>query len=201
MKKNVLISKLKSKRVDPHTYDNEYSEGYDNAIDNALKLIERLDVQSPIDKPIVPRFVADWYEENKDHFECSLIKLTDVWNQLPTDHELRRWMCGSHYTDQPITTLVNMHQLGYRVDDEVFHTARYSIIDDPTKGHLNQNKFTNEIFFGSLNCDNDSRASFTKDELCDLNIWFDDCYEIKEFNTGNIKSRSERIAEGLQLRN
>lgn len=65
-------------------------------------------------KPVVPQFVADWYEENKDSFDYNLWKyLTDWKEQEPSD--FKNWINDRNNAFQ---TLVNMHQFDYTVEKE-----------------------------------------------------------------------------------
>ena len=68
------------------------------------------------DKPVVPQFVADWYEDNKYTFEYSIVKLIeDSSNNAIEDDDLRLWFGFDLDNDKPIETLVNMHQFGYKL--------------------------------------------------------------------------------------
>lgn len=65
-------------------------------------------------KPVVPQFVADWYEENKDSFDYNLWEyLTDWEKQEPSG--FKNWISNKN---NAIQTLVNMHQFGYEVEKE-----------------------------------------------------------------------------------
>lgn len=67
-------------------------------------------------KPVVPQFVADWYEKNKDSFNFYLV---EVINNIPygADEEdfsdFEKWIDDE---DDSLTILVNMHQFGYEVE-------------------------------------------------------------------------------------
>lgn len=81
-----------------------------------LKLIEQLDEPQ---KPVVPKFVADWYEENKDDFEGNLFRCINTISSMYEDEELNdfeNWVIEAH--TEPFQTLVNMHQFGYTVEKE-----------------------------------------------------------------------------------
>ena len=54
-------------------------------IDAAIKLIEQLDETQ---KPVVPQFVADWYENNKDDFEGALFRCIDLIPSVYEDGDL-----------------------------------------------------------------------------------------------------------------
>ena len=83
--------------------------------DTVIKLISELDKQQ---KVVVPPFVADWYEENKDDFEFN------VWDWIAFRNEpekLENKEFNSWINDgegNPIQILVNMHQFGYEVEKE-----------------------------------------------------------------------------------
>lgn len=76
-----------------------------------LKSIEQLDEPQ---KVVVPQFVADWYEENKDNFDYK------VWECVFHDGkgektEMSEWI---NRTENAFITLVNMHQFGFEVEKE-----------------------------------------------------------------------------------
>lgn len=75
-------------------------------------------------KPVVPQYVADWYEANKDGLEFNLI---DWINKLPLDidgeefTEFDEWLTDTD--NNPIQTLVDMHRLGYEVEEDMKYTV------------------------------------------------------------------------------
>ena len=79
-------------------------------------------------KPVVPKFVADFYESIKDAFEY---KVYDLCLQFNSDNgelssELDEWFeCEKN---EPIQTLVKMKLYGYKVEQEKLHTVE---IPDP----------------------------------------------------------------------
>lgn len=76
------------------------------------------------EKPVVPQYVADWYEKSKDSFNFYLV---EAINNIPygADEEdfsdFEKWIDDE---DDSLTTLVNMHQFGYEVEKEVRYTVR-----------------------------------------------------------------------------
>ncbi len=81
-----------------------------------LDLIKQLDEPQ---KPVVPQFVADWYEENKDDFETNLFNTIGLVIRDFEDGDLsafEEWILDKHKA--PFQTLVNMHQFGYEVEKE-----------------------------------------------------------------------------------
>ena len=70
-------------------------------------------------KPVVPQFVADWYEEHKDNLEYS-IKCLSVQGCLPV-RKIDTWF--DNEDNKPIETLVMMHKFGYIVKKEKLYTV------------------------------------------------------------------------------
>ena len=68
-------------------------------------------------KPVVPQFVADWYEENKDYFEWNLYNLCVDFHARKLNEDLRVWFRDMN--NKPIETLVMMYKFGYVVEEEV----------------------------------------------------------------------------------
>ncbi|HGR0895881.1 TPA: DUF1642 domain-containing protein [Streptococcus pneumoniae] len=126
-------------------------------------------------KVVVPQFVADWYEENKDSFEFN------VWDWIAfrdeakksENREFNNWINNSR--ENPIQTLVNMHQFGYEVEEE----KRYTVVTKATKQPLYYNAMDKKLFFsmGGL------ATKFTRKQLEEVGVgWVFDCpgIEIEE---------------------
>ena len=123
MNKQELIDKLERLLEMPSElegYDFDY--GHDFGIRRAIVLVKQLDEPArppepkplEIEKPVVPQFVADWYEEHKDNFEDS-IQLLCVHGCLPK-RKIDTWFDSDD--NKPIVTLVMMHKFGYEVEKE-----------------------------------------------------------------------------------
>lgn len=116
-------------------------------------------------KPVVPQYVADWYEENKDGLEFNLI---DWINKLPLDidgeefTEFDEWLTDTD--NNPIQTLVDMHRLGYEVEEEPRYTVRIKGVDGYAT-HLNENLDNHEWFFASNDEFKGYRTKHTRKEL------------------------------------
>lgn len=81
-----------------------------------LGLVRQLDEPQ---KVVVPQFVAEWYEENKDVFEANLYRYAyNIPSVFDSDklNEFERWFLTAG--KKPFQTLVNMHQFGYEVEKE-----------------------------------------------------------------------------------
>ncbi|HGK3537304.1 TPA: DUF1642 domain-containing protein [Streptococcus pneumoniae] len=126
-------------------------------------------------KPVVPQFVADWYEDNKDSFEFNVwdwIAFRDEAKKLE-NREFNNWINNSR--KNPIQTLVNMHQYGYEVEKE----KRYYVKITAAEQYLV--RVEDENFLGFLQ--SRLKSKFTRKELEDAGFgWVFDCpgIEIEE---------------------
>ena len=95
-------------------------------------------------KPVVPQFVADWYEAHKEDIDYELWEyLVDWINQKPSD--FKEWLNTNYEVFQ---TLANMHQFGYEVEKEARYTVRIKGIDGYSK-YLNRDTKTQKWLFAS----------------------------------------------------
>ena len=92
------------------------------------------------EKPVVPQFVADWYEENKDDFEMSLYNFCVDFHKRKLSDDLYEWF--NKLIDKPIETLVLMHKFGYEVQKEKLYTVELPNPNDSgySKIYLAKNK-------------------------------------------------------------
>lgn len=88
------------------------------ALDAALTIVRKLDEP---EKPVVPQFVADWYEENKDDLEYNLYKLCTDFREQKLRADLNGWF--SNDDNKCIETLVKMKLFGYEVEKEKLYTV------------------------------------------------------------------------------
>ena len=122
------------------------------------------------EKVKVPKFVADWYEINKDNLDKNIACLFLNWERTINDNDFFKWMSDA---DDFIQTLVNMHQFGYEVEKE----PKYTVKIKATK-HYFAKDGNGRIYF-SLKYE----SAFTKIELEKVNLgWVFDCegIEVKE---------------------
>ena len=110
MNKQEVISKLKL--AIPKNNVDDYQKGEIAGLNFALLLLAELDEP---EKPVVPQFVADWYEENKDYFEWHLYDLCIDSHERKLQEDMYAWF--NILNDKPIETLVMMHKFGYEVDE------------------------------------------------------------------------------------
>ena len=175
---------MNKKELIKHIEDLPYNEGLivdtiKISRNGLLKLIERLDEPQ---KVVVPQFVADWYEENKDGFEGKLYQfvynLTSIFDGAKLN-EFERWFLTTG--TKPFQTLINMHQFGYEVEKE----KRYVV---KVKGNIKENmlvygEFVKRYFFTKSSSVFNVRYSHTRKELEEADFgWVFDCpgIEIEE---------------------
>ena len=116
MNKQELIDKLKRHlTVMSEVEVSEYDKGYKYATKQHLAMIAELDEP---EKPVVPQFVADWYEENKDYFEWNLYNLCVQFNfdESELNSDVAEWF--GHSKNKPFETLVKMKLYGYEIEKE-----------------------------------------------------------------------------------
>lgn len=86
------------------------------AFEDALTIVRKIDEP---EKPVVPQYVADWYEEHKDNFELS-VKLLCVLGCEPV-RKIDAWFDSDD--NKPIVTLVKMKLFGYEIEKEKLYTV------------------------------------------------------------------------------
>ena len=116
-----------------------------------------------MNKPVVKQFVADWYEEHKDDFEYN------VWDWISSKDEPEKiqsefafWV--NDVENNPIQTLVNMHQFGYTIEKEKRYLVKIVGMDN-INGYLSYNKELEKWFFGIASESRPYRARHTRKEL------------------------------------
>ena len=66
-------------------------------------------------KPLVPQFVADWYEDHKHDFEYSLYDLCFKYTDRKLNIDLHKWFRDED--NKPFETLAMMHKFGYVIEE------------------------------------------------------------------------------------
>lgn len=117
MNKQEVIEKIEKEKSPFNSWEDL---NRNNALDDALDIVEKFDEPQ---KPKVPQFVADWYEEHKGNFEIYLSELCRnfTFNRERLNDKLANWY--EQLENKPIQTLVNMHQFGYEVQKEKLYTV------------------------------------------------------------------------------
>ena len=134
---------------------------------------------SIFEKPIVPQYVADWYEDHKYNLNSEIYYLIKYWKAKERTSDFYKWFDDTK--NESIKTLVNMHQFGYEVEKEKRYTVR-------VKGIGGNNRYLNreddeEFVFADSEETRDFQTKFTRKELEDADFgWVFDCpgVEVKE---------------------
>lgn len=102
-----LNSKLRLNRVGRH--------------EAAIEILDLIDQLDEPEKPVVPQFVADWFEkEGLNNLENRIVYQCNHEKDLPTSQfsEFDKWF--STPTKNPIETLIKMKD-GYEVEKPLYH--------------------------------------------------------------------------------
>lgn len=148
-------------------------------VDRIIDTIKQLDEPQPVK---VPQFVADWYEENKDEFELNLWIFLTEFDEKNIDRSERFGIWLGDEDNNPIQTLVNMHQFGYEVEEEKKFFVKIKCLSEEYK-YLNYFKSCREWIFSEKEETKEYRTAHTRKELEDANFgWVFDCpgIEIEE---------------------
>ena len=116
MKKQEVIDEIENAILDYIL--NDYQRGKEAGLTYALELVEELDEP---ERPVVPQFVADWYEENKNDFEYNLYRLCIDFYERKLHEDLHEWF--NFDKNKPIEVLVLMNKFGYEVEKERLYTV------------------------------------------------------------------------------
>mgnify|MGYP003089798475 CR=1 FL=1 len=108
---------MKKQELIKHIEDLPYKEGpivdkIDISRKGLLELVKQLDEPQ---KPVVPQFVADWYEKHKYTLEFNIFDYVYRFEQK-AKNDFKDWF--DDINTKAIQILVNMHQFGYEVEKE-----------------------------------------------------------------------------------
>ena len=130
----------------------------------------------------VKKFVADWYEENKDEFEGNLfryiINISSIFDGAKLN-EFDRWFLLA--STKSFQTLVNMHQFGYEVEEEKRYIVKIKNLDSDVRVLKKRNRW---YFGGDWGDSRDTELKIhTRKQLEEADFgWVFDCpgIEIEE---------------------
>ncbi len=116
MNKRDLIGKYNAERAKLRPYcpnrnrkeEQLKSTIYTNIIDDLNQLDEP-------QKPVVPKFVAEWFEDNKHDLDNAIFGYIVFWEERDTESVLYQWFAKSK--NKPIETIFRMKD-GYEVEQE-----------------------------------------------------------------------------------
>ena len=168
MNKQEVIDKLKA--AIPKNNIDDYQRGEVAGLNFALLLLAELDEP---EKPVVPLFVADFYESIKDDFEN---KVYDFCVQFYNENEeLNRdvWWWFGCAVNKPIETLVKMKLFGYEVKKEKLYRAK----NKQTGEYL---CYCFEFFHDKNSSSEDQRFTAEEKRWKELGYWGNDLYVFEE---------------------
>lgn len=140
-----------------------------------LEIIEQLDEP---EKPVVPQFVADFYESIKDDFEDKVYEFCVQFNNDNEELNGDVWWWFGCGVNKPIETLVKMKLYGYEVEKE----KMYVVFQVATKEYLYTNVF-GELRSACVSrefVEESEEYHFTQQKLEGLNYWNNPAFEIEE---------------------
>lgn len=161
----------------------KYKAGYDQGkfegeyVGQQLKDADK--IRQELNKPVVPQFVADWYEECKNNLEYNLWSYIYNW-ETKEECDFKNWLDLGR--NKPIQTLINMHQFGYTVEKEKRYLVKIIGITN-YNSYLNYHKGENKWTIESCMETDAISTKHTRKELEDANFgWVFDCpgIEIEE---------------------
>lgn len=128
-------------------------------------------------KPIVPQFVADWIEDNREALEEYVYSNVQIaLSRIQADNPMHAWLNG-----KGIGIIVDCIRNGYEVEKEKLYTARLKLVTYKLQGYINKNKETNNLFVARSDVSNSLyQVHFTQTELEELDIWANSAFEIEE---------------------
>ena len=132
-------------------------------IDTVIRLISELEEPQEV---TVPQFVADWYEEYKDNLEYNIWSYIYNWERKEKS-AFKDWINIGR--NNPIQTLINMHQFGYEVEKEKRYTVKIKGVC--FNDYLIFEKINKKWFFSSIYEVDHHRGNHTKKELDEAGFW------------------------------
>lgn len=169
MNKQEAIEKLESRAFDVEDTDLVVGLRF------AQNTIKQIDEPK---KAVIPQFVADWYEANKDGFEYNLYSLCIDFHERKLHEDLHEWFTNNK--NKPIEVLVLMNKYGYEVEKEKLYTVKFSN-EDFGKTYIGIIKTANKIGISTVPINDEcSKCYFTKSELEEFKFWNNPAFEIKE---------------------
>ena len=125
MNKQETIKKLESIKV---IGNDAIAACFNESMNAGITLMKKIDEPQ---KPVVPKFVAEWFEENKDDLDLAIfiaIRGLDE-EEWPHKTDFENWLDVSK--NKPIETLIRMKD-GYEVEKEPLYYVRlpYEVWDE-----------------------------------------------------------------------
>lgn len=112
MKIEEIRRKISNKSIAGKSVD--YQNGFIDMRDFSLSLLNQLDGE---EKPVVPQYVADWFEKNKKDLDYNIWNYCYDWEKQDISGGFYRWFDESDHN--PIEILVKMRN-GYEIEKPLF---------------------------------------------------------------------------------
>lgn len=169
MKKQEAIEEIKDeiKRNGKRSGSLDYLNGKRDGLVDALKIIKQIDEP---EKPVVPRFVADYIDS--EQYSCST--LSEALDNMDDEKRILDWF----YINSE--TFAKAWLYGYEVEKEKLYTVKFSN-EDFGKTYIGIIKTANKIGISTVPLNDEcSKCYFTKSELEEFKFWNNPAFEIKE---------------------
>ena len=139
------------------------------AFEDALTIVKKIDEP---ERPVVPQFVADWYEERKDYFDFNIYGFYKYFYSQGKHEKVKKWLDNAE--NKSIETLVKMKLYGYEVEKEKLYLASFR----DTEQYLGWNEKLGEWF---MSCSPfTSGVEQTQETWEGVGIWNNPAFEIKK---------------------
>lgn len=143
---------------------------------NIRRDLQQLDEPQPVE---VPQCVADWYLLHYHDLNNSIVNLCIRREDSIDNNDFLKWISN---TKDFIQILVNIHQFGYKVEEEERYYVRFKWIED-SYSYLTLIKHLHAWTLKNITLDKKFRTAHTRKELEEADFgWVFDCpgIEIEE---------------------
>ncbi len=167
MNKQELIERYKTKYAEePKDWKHpSVNASRQDLFANFIRDLKQLDESQ---KPVVPKFVAEWFEENKDDLEFPIWELCVDSYGSKDEHGMLNWIQQSE--NNPIETLIRMKD-GYEVEKEPLYYVKLPV-----------------VYFNHL----DLETYLMKDDRGNITIADNNDFDDMKFTKSEIKAIDER---------
>lgn len=126
-------------------------------------------------KPVVPKYVAKWFEEHKHNLDMSICHVINSGGRIASLTEFSEFELWFGETLNPIFTLVSMLQFGYTVEKKKRYLVKMKGIDT-NFSFLNRHRNENYWIFSSKDKNTLYQTHHTRKELEEAGFgWVFDC--------------------------
>lgn len=177
MNKQEAIEKIK-RRTEYFKVKKEYNRGFRDGLNNSIPVIREIDAP---ERPVVPKYVADWIEWCKNNNVTllgAMSSIDELGTAICNDKKVKS-LEASKWATRNQETFAQAWLFGYEVEKEKLYTAKL--------------KLTNEYlcyrprFNALLHCIVPETTAkeikvyhFTEDVLVKYHVWGNDTYEVTE---------------------